>query len=547
MNLKKYLYPLLVLFSISGYAQNDQSLSGSTAAQSDEGEAHIAIDPTDSTKMIMGFMELGAGLSFEIYHSQDAGDNWQLSTFDALAAMQPDMGSYTVIGGGDVVFAYAVNGDIYCSWISLWANFGSGNPLDSCLWRATWAKSTDGGVSFSMQNDSTKNFAYGSVDLNGGLNVLDVADGIADRQWMAVDRTNGPFRDNLYVGYINYPFDLQQTGLKVKVKTPGSNSFSAETVAYQGSGQLTNIATDANGIVHYTFVDLALNTINHVSSSDGGQSFSNTHLIANGQNVFPQGNFKINDRENSAPSLAIDGANNLHLVWGEFPAGDTLPASYYSKSTDGGLNWSNPIELSSIFNDKVFMPVVSAYENRISISGNVLSNDKKSEYYLALSDDNGANFSWPVKLSSGITDFVSTGLQSFVGDYSSSVRTYCTIYSLWTDCRANGCKQYIGKYDQCANVGLVELTPIESNFSMDDIYPNPVIDKLHISIQSKINGSLKLEVMDASARILKTQDYDLVEGENNLSLDVIGLKAGNYFVKTSNSEGTFFTRTFVKD
>jgi hypothetical protein len=350
------------------------------------------------------------------------------------------------------------------------------------------------------------------------------------------------------VGYINYPSDLQQTGLRIKTKDGTASSFSTDKIAYLGSGQFTNIAVDQNGVLHYSFVDFAQNTVNHVSSSDGGQSFSATHLIYNAQNLFPNGGAaQVNDRENSAPSMAIDGLGNLHLVWNDFPANESLPLAFYSYSTDGGNTWSTPLDLTTIFPNRVFMPVVSAFGSRITIAGNVLDSAKLSEYHLALSDDGGVNFAPSIVMSSATTNFASIGTQPFVGDYSSSVRTHCNIYSLWTDCRSNDCKQYVAKYNQCANVGLVELTPVESSFQMQAIYPNPAKDNAQIAINSIDGQSLSLEIIDVNGRILTREELQIRKGENLFPVDVIQLKPGNYFIKLTDQTGVYYTRTLVKE
>ena len=141
---KQLLLSFSLLFSIIAQAQYDNALDNS-ATNGDEGEAHIAISPIDSSKMVTGFMRSRAGLSFHIYSSQDGGDTWQASTFTPIPDMQNDLPGYSVIGGGDIVFAYDLSGDLYCSWISLWSDLSSNDPLDSCLWKAAWAKSTDNG------------------------------------------------------------------------------------------------------------------------------------------------------------------------------------------------------------------------------------------------------------------------------------------------------------------------------------------------------------------------------------------------------------------
>jgi hypothetical protein len=491
-------------------------------------------------------MNLGTGIDFNVYNSIAGGNSWQLSQLNTSSFFDSDYPNNSIIGGGDIVFAYDKNGVLYCSWIYLSTDNSSANPLDSALWTSYWATSIDNGNTFTLASGVDHFFGRGKVNLNGGISVLNYEEGILDRQWMAVDLSNGPNQNNLYIGYINYPFNVAQTGLKVKRKVAGQNSFSAASTAYAGSGQLTNIAVDSNGVLHYTFADIAANQLFHVSSTDGGQTFSSSHLVSSVANPFPSG-IAINDRENSAPSLAIDGRNNLHLVWGSFPSSSQQPDSYYSLSIDNGNTWSSPLNLTTLFGSNVFMPVVSVKNNHITIAGNVLDAQDKSAYTIVSSFDNGVAFSPPVKVSSGIVDFAAVGQGVFVGDYSSGVRTNCMIYSLWTDCGTNGCKQYVSKYDECNATGVTELTAIESTFSLKNIYPIPAKDYLNLSINSQIKDNLKIEVYNSIGQKVIDETEFLIKGDNKEKLFIGDIKSGNYILRLINDNGTLLTRNFVKN
>ncbi|MCH2225259.1 MAG: T9SS type A sorting domain-containing protein [Crocinitomicaceae bacterium] len=531
-------------------AQFDQAISGSTNNSVDEGEAHIAIDPNDSSKMIVGYMETEAGyVNFKIYHSEDGGNSWNSSSFDPVSQLSDSIPTHSLIGGGDIVFAYDKNSKLYCSWITLFANLNLSNPLDTCLWKATWATSNNNGASFSLEANDEKYFAQGKISLNNGsLDVYDFEDGIADRQWMSVDLSNGIYQNNLYVGYINYPSAITNTGLKVKVKNGGNNQFGSESVAYSGNGHFTNISTDNNGVLHYTFADIQQNKILHVSSNDGGQTFSSPNTIYNGSDLFPSNaaNHKINERENAAPSFAIDGDNNLHLVWNDFLPNELQPTSFYSRSTNGGLNWSTPLILDTIFPGNVFMPTVSAFGNRVSIGGNVLNDNDSSEYYIILSSNGGQSFNASAKLSSGITDFNAIGLSVFVGDYSSAARTACTIYNLWTDCRSNGCKQYIAKYNECEHLNVVELTPIDSDFSIN-VYPTITDNIVNVELESETTGNFEFAIYSLNGNKVFEKVYTAKSGTSTYEIGVPNLTSGAYLLMVSDQKNTITTRRFFKN
>lgn len=540
---------LLGIIPLSLNAQTiDGSISGNTNVAEEEGEAHIAINPIDSSKMITGFMNTSQnGVDFKVYNSIDGGDSWQESQLNTDSLFFNDFPGNTLVGGGDVIFAYDKSGVLYCSWIYLSIDPSLPNPLDSALWTSYWATSIDNGNTFTLANGADHFFGRGKIGLNGGAVVHNFEEGITDRQWMSVDLSSGSNQNNLYIAYVNFTFNIAQSGLKVKTKLAGQNTLSNAVTAYAGNGQLTNIAVDTNGILHYTFADIAINNIYHVSSSDGGQTFSTPNLISNNSNLFPQqGSTTINSRENSAPSLAIDGANNLHLVWGDFPGGGQQPKAYYSSSSDGGISWTPKINLNTIMGNSLFMPVVSAKNNHVTIAGNVLDSLSMSEYKIASSIDNGTNFSTPITVSSGIIDFATAGQGVFIGDYSSAVRTNCNIYSLWTDINVNGRKLYIAKYDECNATGIVEFTPIETSFSIKNLYPVPAEDYLNVQIDAKKEEKLTLEIHNHLGQKIQSTIISLIKGDNEKKLLINDLASGNYMLRLINDKETFLTRKFVK-
>ncbi|NTW31551.1 MAG: T9SS type A sorting domain-containing protein [Bacteroidetes bacterium] len=525
----------------------DLKVSTSTNSTIDEGEAQIAINPLDSSKMVIGFMQTStSGVTFKVYKSSDFGNSWQLSSFNSTLNISSDYPGHVVAGGGDILLTFDKTGNLYCTWIYLLANPSLTNYMDSLVWASYWATSTNNGQSFTLQSGSDHFWGRGKLKYGTQQVVHNYYDGICDRNWLAVDFSNGSNANKLYVGYINYPYNTLNTGLKVKTKAPSATAFSAEVKAYAGNGQLSNLMVDGNGVLHYTFADIMYNKILHVSSSNGAQSFSATHNIANCTSVFPQSTKFLNDRENAAPSLAIDGSNNLHIVWNDFISG-TFPKAYYSKSTDGGITWSAPLDLSTKFGNNVFMPTISAKNNRVTISANVLAGDKKSQYYILSSSNFGQNFGFPLKVSNGITDFAAIGKSVFVGDYSTSTRTNCYVFSAWTDARANGRKQYISKVNDCLPFGIQEITPVNSTYYIANLYPVPASSILNLDINSDIEDQITISIVDIQGKIVYSAKNNISAGKSSLSLPVNELANGNYLVKLVNKDNVFLTRMFVKD
>ena len=362
---------------------------------------------------------------------------------------------------------------------------------------------------------------------------------------MAVDLSDGPNQNNLYVGFVNYTHNAATFGLKVRTKEAGQDTLNPLVTAFSGLGQFTNLQVDRSGTLHYSFCDIANNSIMHVSSTDGGQSFSAPHLISNALSVFPNSNYHVNERENAAPSLALDSSNNLHVVWNDFPPSGSIQA-FYSKSEDGGLTWSSPLDLTSVFPGEVFMPTLSAHNNRVTIGANVLDSTSKSNYHIITSSDNGNLFGYPLKVSSDFTDFQAVGQTPFLGDYSSGARTNCFVYSLWTDCRANGCKQYVAKVDECSMIGIPELTPIQANFEISNMYPVPAETQLTIEINSVVSDDYTLEILDVQGKLVKSISVQGHAFKNDVVIPIQELTSGQYVLHVRNSAGTFVSRHFSK-
>jgi hypothetical protein len=304
------------------------------------------------------------------------------------------------------------------------------------------------------------------------------------------------------------------------------------------------LAIDKKGGLHYTFCDVDSNFVYHTSSTDGGKSFSPAHLIYKGRDLAPTSTY-THRRENAAPSLTIDQKDNLHLVWGDFQ-GNQSPLSYYSKSTDHGQTWSVPLPLDSLFGNPVFMPVLSSYGNKITIGANVLDGQKRSSFQILTSLDNGVSFGNPVSQASSSTN-LNQHYSNFHGDYTTSFRTACEVYSLWTDCRSSECVLYLARYNECM-AASVDNTPIVSHLRLTQVYPNPVHDNLTLVFESKSKNELEINLYSLTGQhLLNTKHFEIEGGRNEISLDFGDLPGGNYILNIKDAHGLFFTRNIMKE
>ncbi len=543
--MKRNLILITLLFcQIYALAQlQSNPVSSSTQAGLNEAEAHIAINPSDSNQMAVGYMEQNNGLNFKIYYSTDAGNTWTQSSFDAPTLSNPSYPGLPALGGGDIIMAYDKTGKLYTSWIYLYYN----QLTDSAFFTGFWASSLDNGQTFQFEgtNASDRFFSEG-VLINQIQNIANFKDGVSDRQWMAIDHSNGPHANKLYLGCVNYTATFG--GLKVRSKAQNASSFGPFATAVAGNYQLSNVAVDQNGVLHYSFAQIAPPFgIFHASSSDGGITFTNVHPVGTSQNPFPAAPHYVNDRENAAPSLAIDGANNLHITWTDF-APNQAPKAFYARSVDGGLTWSAPLDVNTALGLDGFFINVSAAGNKVSLSTYGLDNTKKSDYYLMVSDDNGQNFNAPFKLTNQQSDFGSFATTNFAGDYNSSARNDCSTYSVWADLSGGGQpKLFLSKFTDCGiALGYQEITTINSPYQLVSLYPNPATDNINIEIKSKINQEIEIGVYTVEGKKITSRQSQVIKGNNKISNDITSLSKGNYLFVLTDNAGNKISRLFTK-
>ncbi|MCB0710549.1 MAG: T9SS type A sorting domain-containing protein, partial [Chitinophagaceae bacterium] len=63
-------------------------------------------------------------------------------------------------------------------------------------------------------------------------------------------------------------------------------------------------------------------------------------------------------------------------------------------------------------------------------------------------------------------------------------------------------------------------------------YPVPANTQLTIVIRSKENRKADLQIFDAMGRVVKLQTTNLINGTNNIVIDVSGLPAGTYYLRS---------------
>jgi len=531
----------------------DQKVS-SIANGNEEGESQICIDPNNTNKLVMSYMDnssLSGTIQYPVYYSNNGGSSWTKSNFDAYSKLNTDFPGYFFVGGGDPVFTYDKNGALYFSWIYLVVN----TNLDTAIAAMYWAKSIDNGATFTLQPGNNHFIGKAFLDPNSvNFDAFPGSEGMYDRQWFAMDFSSGTNANTLYASFIyfNAPSESASlTGSTIKKLLSGGTAFGVKKQAISGAVQFNNVRVDNAGVLHLTGANVDNNSVVYCKSSDGGTTFSSPITVYSGSNLFgSQGAGLIHDRENSAVNMEVDGQKNVHIVWSDFFGSPTSDySSFYSKLNTGGTAFSTPIDLSTLFisGSKVLMPVVSTNGNKITIGAYVINSSKIGDYYIVNSDNNGSTWSTPLKLSSASTDYTSSSNTSaWFGDYSSAVRTDSKVYNIWSDGRGSGKPKMYVNIATVAPTAIVDITPINSTLQLETIYPNPISSVIHLVFNTQQKDKIKISILTVEGKLLMEQSKEISSGKQTIDVQSASLANGNYIIKITNQEGFEIVRHIQK-
>jgi len=523
-----------------------------------ESEVYAVINPTDSSNIILcPIKNSSQGLSLPIYYSKDFGQTWNQSLFNPV----PKDTRAKIVGGGDPVFTFDRKGRLYFSWIDLYYTKTSS---DSSYWGLFWAYSDDGGASWSRPVNDI-------IGLSRGDYVQMNFDEVYDKEWMATDMSNSAYKNTVYISYLKMQMTLQKEYIVLKKKRPSSNSFDLPDVSITDSTfqdvQFTNIAVDGNGHVHIIFwgsQDKFTYGLWHSVSTNGGDSFSKPNLISEAQKLTNIKGIYFN-RLYPCLQLVADAANsNLYVTWtttGLTTAGNSGADIYFSRSIDGGLNWSNPIIVndddksgtakdqfySSIAVNKKGVIMLTWYDGRYATS-NSTNNDVR--YFIAISKDEGFSFEKNITVSSVPTDFRTVGLKnsSFgIGEYNQVLTTNSYAIPVWSDGRINNGNLdiYIAfiKLDS-AYTGIHDISIVSDKFRLEKIFPNPASDLLNLKFNLNGSTGIQISIFDMQGNDVKrTNTGKLLGGIHNETINISDLAPGKYVMLMESNFGNI-SRTF---
>jgi hypothetical protein len=86
-----------------------------------------------------------------------------------------------------------------------------------------------------------------------------------------------------------------------------------------------------------------------------------------------------------------------------------------------------------------------------------------------------------------------------------------------------------------------------SKIILRDVYPNPVSSFLSIEIDSRLKEDFRIEILDASGRIVVQNQYNYADHHQLLRLDLSNLATGLYILRLTDSRNNSANRKFLKN
>jgi hypothetical protein len=154
----------------------------------------------------------------------------------------------------------------------------------------------------------------------------------------------------------------------------------------EGEAFEPEIDAGPDGSINIAWEDTApgATSIMFARSTDGGQTFSDPVRVSQGDDAAAQAH------------IAVDGSDRIFVVWIQNSGGD--PQAFFSRSTDAGASFSEPVNVSNAPGGTIEKVIVAAHQNTVYVAYNDRDRGDR-QVYLVTSTDAGASFSEPEQVS----------------------------------------------------------------------------------------------------------------------------------------------------
>ncbi len=410
----------------------------------------------------------------------------------------------------------------YDSWGNIMYNSLTNSPTYMCK----VFKSDDGGVSWDA-----------GVDAEGG-----------DKQWMTIDRTSPGPVNHIYAFWT----DAYSVCIPDDFTRSIDNGASYEPCdSVSGAPALGTLAVDRNGVLYVAGVSGltdSLIVVKSMNAQNGSQPINWEPYVpvfmdgtvngwggVNPVGLFGQVNIDV-DRSNGP------GQDNVYLLSSVYRYSNSDPSDVmFSRSTDGGQTWSNPVRINddtSVTNTQWFGTMSVAPNGRIDAvwldtRDDIWGIDESALYY-SYSIDQGITWSVNEKLSDVFDPHLGYPNQDKMGDYFDMESDSLGAHLAWANTFNYEQDVYYSYIQPPIPSGISET----SGLSSWSIFPNPSDGVFYLTGAGQ---EAELEVISAQGKLIFKTSCD----GRHTAIDLRSKSAGFYFLKIIEDNGNVIVKKLV--
>lgn len=479
--------------------ENGENIIGDAA-----NEPSIGVNPANPQQMVIGWRQFDnvssnfrqAGYAY----TADAGQTW---TFPGV--IEPG------VFRSDPVLEADLNGTIY---------YNSLTAEDNDYWCNVY-RSQEGGETWDL-----------GVYAQGG-----------DKQWMEIDKTDGPGSGNIYSNWTSY-FSICSPGHFTR-SVDGGDTYE-DCVSIPGNPYWGTLAIGPDSEL-YVVGSGNFSTLVVVKSTTAANSSNNVTWDFT-TNVDLAGEMTANAMVNPGgllgqASIAVDqsdgpGKGNVYVLASVQRDSGNDPADVmFSRSTDGGQSFETPQRINTDFsmsNYQWFGTMSVAPNGRIDVvwldtrdapSGT----PRLSSLYYAFSTTQGETWSENIRLSDSFDPHLGWPNQQKMGDYYDLVSDDNGANLAWANTLNGEQDVYYTRID----VDITALSPTAQQELMPLLQanPNPAHGQTTIALNLLEKSFVKIDLTDSYGRLVLTVlQQELPQGAQLVKLPLDGCKPGIYLL-----------------
>jgi hypothetical protein len=417
-----------------------------------------------------------------------------------------------------------------------------------------------------LDSDADGNFYYNSLTVAGDdywCNVFKSNDGGAtwdegvyaqggDKQWMTIDKSGGIGTGNIYAFWTVYysickPDYFTRSvdgGLSFEDCISIPDSIYWGTTVVNAEGELYVCGTTYEGNFTVARSSNAQDSSQSITWDISSSVYLDGYLVGWEGYGCPNPNGLLGQTIITVDSSGGPTHGNLYLLASvaRFSNPDPMDVMF-TRSTDGGLTWSEPIRVNDdpTFQEWQWFGTMSvAPDGRIDVvwldtrdfPGSVMS-----VLYYAYSLDAGDTWSENYPLSEPFHPHVGWPNQDKMGDYFDMFSDETGVHLAWA-------ATFNGEQDVYYSLITPAFTDITENqqtssFRLSQNFPNPFSDQTTIRYKLFKNGFVSLKVFDVTGReVAVLANEEQSKGLHHAEFDARNLKSGIYYYRLEHGKHT---------